>query len=87
MIIIYRILIIIVLFFLIAYPFTSLIGTCYSYPLEDYFFPIYWPIANWINQQGISVTFAYPLAVILPNTLILLLIYKLVKYIKNRYIK
>ncbi len=73
---------IVFLAFLICYPFTFLIGSCASYPLDDLFFPIYWPISNWLNHQGIPILWASPLAVIAPNTLLVIFLVKLNKLIR-----
>ena len=75
---------ILILVFLICYPFTSLIATCASYPLEDYFFPIYWPLANWLNHQGLSVIWASPLAVIVPNVIIVFVLFKSFTLLRDR---
>lgn len=54
----------------LLYPITSMFGTCASYPLEDLFFAIYWPGAEWLRYQGLNHFWATFLVVAIPNNLI-----------------
>ena len=66
------------------YPVTSLYATCASYPLDDFFFSIYWPGTKWLLGLGLHNVAATMLAVMVPNLLIISLMYRLAsKIIKN----
>ena len=66
----FTILIALVVEIALLYPITSMFGTCASYPLEDLFFEIYWPGAEWLRYQGVNHFWATFLVVAIPNNLI-----------------
>ncbi len=66
----FTILIALVVEIALLYPITSMFGTCASYPLEDLFFAIYWPGAEWLRYQGFNHFWATFLVVAIPNNLI-----------------
>lgn len=74
----FKILMAIALEIALLYPITSMFGTCATYPLEDLFFAIYWPGAQWLLYQGFSYFWATFFVVAMPNNIIFGLVILLV---------